>query len=114
MEPTALLSLAEAYLVVSPTEAISILEANPELTKENKIVVSFLKAFAAMLLGLKEVWEEQVAILRQSENTAKEVWEITELREFLKWGKVSGELTEMQHSALSKLIKESGWSETAD
>jgi len=112
LESTALLSLAEAYLVVSPTETINILDANPEIAKENKVVVSFLKAFAATLLGLKEVWEEHSSILSDSQNSAEKVfWGTTELRQFLKWGLVSGQLSESQHSALLNLFKGPGLSE---
>jgi tetratricopeptide (TPR) repeat protein len=112
MDSTALLSLAEAYLVVSPGETINILDANPEIVKENKVVASFLKAFAAILLGLKEVGEEQSSILRESQNSAEKViWGTAELRQFLKWSLVSGQLSESQHSTLLNLFKDSGLSE---
>lgn len=108
----ALLSVAEAYLVISPSETISIFETNPDLVKENLAIASFLKAFAAILLGQRAVWEDSVSLLRDSKTTpAKEGWEITELREFLKWGKTSGQITPTQHSELLQLIAYGGWSD---
>jgi tetratricopeptide (TPR) repeat protein/MinD-like ATPase involved in chromosome partitioning or flagellar assembly len=106
------LAIAEAYLVVSPSEAISLLESNTEIVKEHELVASFLKAFAAILLGSKELANENISFIEKSGSIpAKEGWEVTELMEFLKWGKASGRLTEPQHLALSKLLRDSGWSD---
>jgi tetratricopeptide (TPR) repeat protein/MinD-like ATPase involved in chromosome partitioning or flagellar assembly len=104
------LAIAEAYLVVSPSETISIFESNPEIAREHELVASFLKAFAAILLNLKDLAEENVSVLEKFDSTpAKEGWEVTELKEFLKWGRALGRLTELQYLALSKLLRDSGW-----
>jgi tetratricopeptide (TPR) repeat protein len=106
------LAIAEAYLVISPSEAISILESNPEILREHELVASFLKTFAAILLNLKEPTKENISVLEKSGSTpAMGGWEVTELKEFLKWGKASGRLTGPQLQALSKLLRDSGWSD---
>jgi tetratricopeptide (TPR) repeat protein len=105
-----LLSLAEAYLVVSPAEAVNIFETNPDLVKVNLAIASFLKAFAAILLNQTDVWKDSVSQLRSSEKTPEqEGWEITELRAFLNWGTTSGQITQVQHAELLQLIEYGGW-----
>jgi hypothetical protein len=110
LDQTIYLAIVEGYLVVSPSEALGILELNPEIVREHELVASFLKAFAAILLDSKELAKENISFLAKAESTpAKEGWEVTELMEFLKWGKPSGRLTEPQYLALSKLLRDSGW-----
>lgn len=110
LKPSQLLALAEAYLVVAPSETMSLLEANPDVVKESKTIASFLRAFAAILLGMDKVVADNLAILAESESSfSKEGWYVTELKEFLKWGKGRGQLTEGQHLALSNLLSDSGW-----
>jgi tetratricopeptide (TPR) repeat protein len=109
---TWLLAVAEAYLVVAPNETLSMLEANQDIAKESVNLASFLRAFAATLLGLDKLAADNLAILRKSESSlAKENWDVTELREFLKWGKARGELTESQYLTLSEMLSDSGWAE---
>lgn len=107
-----LLALAEAYLVVAPSQALSVLEADPELAKEWNVVPSFLRAFAACLLGMDKLLADNLAVLRASDTSlANERWETIELKEFLKWGKLQGQFSESQYLTLSKLLSESGWAE---
>jgi tetratricopeptide (TPR) repeat protein len=110
-----LLSIIEAYLVISPLEAMSIIEANPDLMKEELPITFFLKSFAAILLGQKEVSETAISQLKQLQDTpAQQGWDITEIREFLKWGKSSGQISQVQHSELLKLISAGGWFDTVE
>jgi MinD-like ATPase involved in chromosome partitioning or flagellar assembly/tetratricopeptide (TPR) repeat protein len=114
LKPSQLLTLAEAYLVVAPSETISLLDANPDAVKELRTIASFLKAFAATLLGMDEVLADSVAILHESGSSLREEgWYITELKEFLKWGKARARLNESQCVTLSKLLSDSGWAEEA-
>ncbi len=112
LKATALLSVAEAYLVVAPGETLSLLESNPDVAKERGIVLSFLKAFAAVLQGMDKLVADNLAILRESGSSlAEEGWDVTELKEFLNWGKARGQVTESQYLKLSKLVSGSGWAE---
>jgi tetratricopeptide (TPR) repeat protein len=106
--PSQLLTLAEAYLVVDPHETINLLESNPDAVKESRTIASFLKVFAATLLDMDEVAKENLAILQESgKKLSEEGWYVTELAEFLKWGKAQGQLSDAQHSILSKLVSDS-------
>ena len=103
--PATFFSLAEAYLVVSPAETVRILEASPELARENDPVALFLKKFASILLGTEAGLEQSTTADGASENVPiSELWETTELTEFLNWGMAGGQVTEKQHAALSKLM----------
>jgi|HubBroStandDraft_6_1064221.scaffolds.fasta_scaffold19134_5 tetratricopeptide (TPR) repeat protein len=107
--PTTFFSLVEAYVVISPAETVRILEANPELTRENDPVAQFLKTFASILLRTDAELEPSAPSNGGSANVPiSELWEITELKEFLKWGSTTGQLTEMQHAALSMLMGDPG------
>lgn len=110
-----LLVLAEAYLVVAPSETLSLLDANPDVEKEWANVASFLRAFAAILLGMDKVAADNLSKLGKSGSSlAKENWEVTELKEFLNWGKARGQLTDAQLATLSRLLSETGWANIDD
>ena len=112
LKATPLVVLAEAYLVVEPSQTLSLLEANPDLAKEWKVIPSFLRAFAACLLGYDKLLADNLAVLRASETTLpKEGWEVTELKEFLKWGKTRGKFNESQYLTLLRLLSDSGWAD---
>ncbi len=109
---TWLLAVAEAYLVVSPSDTVGLLDANPDVTKEFANIAAFLKAFGATLLGLDKLATDNLTILRKSESSlSKENWDVTELKEFMKWGKARGQLTEAQNLTLTKLLSDSGWAD---
>lgn len=114
LNTSGLMALAEGYLVVSPSQALSLLEVNTELPGRWSVIRSFLRAFGASLLGLDKLLADNIAVLRASGSSlAKERWEVTELKEFLKWGKARGQFNESQYLTLSKLLRDSGWDEEA-
>jgi hypothetical protein len=91
------------------------LEANAESIKDWGIIASFLKAFAAILLGMDKIVSDSLIVLRNSGTTlTKESWGVIELKEFLKWGRARGQVTEEQHLVLSRLVSDSGWADVSD
>lgn len=114
VRPSELLVLAEAYLVVEPTEALNLLEANADVINEWATVAAFMKAFASVLLDMDKTLAPNLALLRKSGSSPpKENWDVTELREFLRWGKAQGKMTESQRMQLSELLSDAGWSTIA-
>jgi tetratricopeptide (TPR) repeat protein len=112
--PILSLSLAEAYLVILPEETLRILDAYPEIVKDNNAIASFLRAFAAVLLNAAATsGEETIDIARTDSPQEETIWEVTELEEFLKWASAAGQISESQHTTLSKLVKATGWSHRA-
>lgn len=107
-----LLPVAETYLVVEPAETLSLLDAYPDLVKEATNITSFLRAFAAILLDLDPAVTENVLALGKSGSSLKkENWDVTELREFLKWGEARKLLTEDQTVKITKLLADVPWTE---